>query len=474
MKIIVCLVSISLMFHLSYTTIDAEELPKLIAAPDIVPPATDEMQHPEFWISRITGDPDRLIMTPDQIKELDKKNRSRTLDWKDINGKTITFDPVLKDGNFMGIHYYRIFPLTIESMPGDSLRVWMKTIHDYIENAQFWDRRHLPYPAQSKQRLIETLDEDSIPETIVPEYGIIVKHTLNRVAPSFELVYPNQYGWLDRFQNAILETGMPVAILHRTRDSDWYYVRSEYSLGWVSAGNVAVGSVKQIKYLAESENFVVATAHKVPIYADREFKTWITDFYMGARLRLVDSTGEGYRVQVPYRREDGSLESANGWIKPDADVSIGFQPYTQRNVITTIFKLLNRPYGWGGTDHERDCVGTIRAVFRTFGICMPRWTTYELYSADHVTIFPADTPKNIKYRYLDECPPGITVCGFNWHVVLYLGKVDGVRYVIHQNGYSYHDADGTEVRVGRVSVNHTELEGGADIRNWTELSVFKP
>ena len=195
---------------------------------------------------------------------------------------------------------------------------------------------------------------------------------------------------------------------------------------------------------------------------------------MGARLRLVDTSKGGYWVQIPYRREDGSLESANGWIKPDADVSVGFQPFTQRNVITTAFKLLNRPYGWGGTNHERDCVGTIRAVYRTFGICMPRWTVFELYSTDHVTIFPKDTPKEVKYRYLDTCPPGITVCGFDWHVVLYLGKVDGIHYIIHQNGYSYHEADGTEVRVGRVSVNHTELEGGADINNWTELSVFKP
>ncbi len=84
---------------------------------------------------------------------------------------------------------------------------------------------------------------------------------------------------------------------------------------------------------------------------------------------------------------------------------------------------------------------------------------FELYYTDHVTSFPADTPIGEKYRLLDACEPGITVCGFNWHVVLYPGKVDTTHYVIHQNGYSYHGSDGTEYRVGRVSVNHTELEG---------------
>ena len=73
MKKNISFVLISLMCYLSYTPIYSAELPKLIAAPDIVPPATEAMQNPEFWISRINGDPDRIIMTPDQISELDKK-----------------------------------------------------------------------------------------------------------------------------------------------------------------------------------------------------------------------------------------------------------------------------------------------------------------------------------------------------------------------------------------------------------------
>jgi hypothetical protein len=365
-------------------------------------------------------------------------------------------------------------PLAIRSFPGDSLRVRLRMIREYITKTTLWDRRQIPYPEATKQKLIEALDEVSIPTTVKPRYGIIVVHTLNRFAPTHEHVYWSQYGWLDGFQNAVFETGMPVAILHRSKSGDWYYVRTEYAFGWVPASNVAAGSIEDIRHLAEADDFIVALAHKVPVYGDREFTFWMKDIHQGARLRLVKKTTSGYEVLVPFRQADGFLKAAQGWVKPDADVHTGFQPFTQRNVINTIFKLLNRPYGWGGTDHERDCVGTIRSVFRTFGINMPRWTTYVLHSSDNVIVFPADTPKDIKYRYLDACPPGITVCGFNWHVVLYLGKVDGIHYVIHQNGYSYHDNEGTEIRVGRVSVNSTELEGGADIAQWTELAVFQP
>ena len=44
-------------------------------APMIIPPATEEMQHPEFWIKRIKNNPDRVIMTLGEIAELNKKNR---------------------------------------------------------------------------------------------------------------------------------------------------------------------------------------------------------------------------------------------------------------------------------------------------------------------------------------------------------------------------------------------------------------
>jgi hypothetical protein len=87
---------------------------------------------------------------------------------------------------------------------------------------------------------------------------------------------------------------------------------------------------------------------------------------------------------------------------------------------------------------------------------------------------PENTQKEVKYRYLDACDPGITLCGFPNHIVIYLGKVDSNYYVIHSNGYSYHTEDGTEMGVARVSVTGTELEGGGHIDRFTEISTIKP
>ncbi|MHB9028477.1 MAG: SH3 domain-containing protein [Candidatus Latescibacterota bacterium] len=451
----------------------AQTAAKLLAAPDIIPPATAEMQHPEFWISRIQN-PDLVIMTPEQIAEFNRKNRSRSLSRKDIRGNTVLVDSVITGGaTFTGISFHLSDPLSIREYPGDALKKQLSEVRDFIAKTALWDRRQIPLPESSKRELLADMNAERIPATIRPRYGVVVRHTLNRLVPTELKVYRGQFQWLDAFQNATLETGMPVAVLHTSKSGDWLCVKSEYSLGWVPAANIALGPANRIRTVSDPKNFIMTVVHKAPVYADRECETWLTDLYMGERLALDEKTGSAWRVTVPVRQPDDKLGTVRGWIKSDAGVNVGYQEYTQRNVITTFFRLLNRPYGWGGTDHERDCAGSIRSVYRTFGIFMPRWTVYELYHTDNVITFQANTPIGEKYRLLETCEPGITVCGFNWHVTLYLGKVARTHYIIHQNGYSYHDENGTEFRVGRVSVNHTEIEGGGDIRNWTELSVFK-
>ncbi len=465
--------AVSVLFLLIAVNIHAAP-PELLPAPDIVPPATEEMQHASFWVSRLDGDPDEVIMTAGQIDAFNAKNRTRPLTRTDIHGATLAVDKELANGNFAGITFHLTDPLDIGTIPGAYVTDRLRPALDHISSTELWDRRRLPYPDWKKRELTAAIDIEAVPAVISPRPGVIVRHTLNRFAPTRDRVYRGQYQWLDMFANAVLETGTPVAILHATRDGSWLYVRSPYSHGWAPADHVAEGSPADIRRFSDPDDFVVAIDHSVPVHAaSGSRRVWLADIYMGARIPLAGKTPSGYRVILPRRAADGSLESAEAWIASDAPVSVGFQPYTRRTVIETAVRLLGRPDGWGGTAHERDCVGMVRAVFRTFGIDMPRWTTYELACTDHVTTFPADTPNAVKYRHLASCPPGITVCGFDWHVVLYLGAVDGVHYVIHQNGYSYHDENGVERRVGQVSLNHTELEGGADIGRWTDLAVFR-
>ena len=119
-------------------------------------------------------------------------------------------------------------------------------------------------------------------------HGILTANTLCRRVPSHLRAFTVNFSWwIDAFQRRPLETGMPVAVLHMSKNRDWYYVNTEICFGWVM---------------------------------------------------------------------------------PDAEVSVGFLPFTQRNMINTVFTLLNRPYRGGGGEHERDCDGTVRTVLKVFGI----------------------------------------------------------------------------------------------------------
>ncbi len=447
---------------------------KVVAAPDVVPPATEAMQNPGFWIKRIGSGAEKVVMTPAQIQELNRKNRTRPLETKDISGNPYSFAQVNRNREFYDLQFYPQDPLALRPLPGDSLRTGLARCRENILKGKFWDRRRLPYTDAMRRELVAMLAEDRVPETVRPRYGIVVAHTVNRFAPTDMPAFWAQYAWQDMFAIGMLDAFTPVAVLHASADGAWYYVRSEYTYAWIPAVNVAFGEPSRIRTVSEPKDFVISLPHKVSVFADREFRTLVTEMYQGARLPLLEKSAAGYRVLVPYRRFDGSLDTGEGWIQPDADVSVGYQPYTQANVIRTMFRLLNRPYGWHDSCNERDCCGIVRTVLRTFGIITPRGTTHELHCSDHVHAFPKDTPKDVKYKYLSTCEPGITMCGFSGHIVMYLGEVNGNHFVIHSNGYSYHDKDGTEIRIGRVGICDTEIEGGSYIGDYTELTTFKP
>ena len=116
---------------------------KVEAAPRVVAPATEEMQHAEFWISRIQN-PDRVILTPAQIDELNRKNRVRSYDLKDVNGNPFSFLPIstYKDST-LGLQYHVENPLALKSFPGDSLRVRLERHRKSFNLENMYDRRQV-------------------------------------------------------------------------------------------------------------------------------------------------------------------------------------------------------------------------------------------------------------------------------------------------------------------------------------------
>ena len=454
------------MQYLNGSSVAAEEEVKYMNAPRYLPGTTAEMHTAAFWINNIKGNPDKVYLTPQQIVELNRENKTKSYARKDVRGEEYN----IKSARTNMVED----PLGITTFSGDSLRVLLDVNKQALANNKYYDYRHKEYDEDMKNELFDMTNTESIPSTITPQYGIIVVHSNNRKFPTDKFGYRERGGWINAFSDTSLDLAMPVAILHESKDRDWYFVRSQLNFGWVPARNIAVGSKQEINGYIEASDFIVSTCYKVPVYGDPDMRGFLVDLYMGARVTLVGKSGEGYRVLVPFRNPDGSFRTVSGWVKPDARVNVGYQSFTQRNILDTFFTVLYRPWSGGDMYNERHCCGGIRAVLRTFGIITLNSTTFELHASDYVTAFPEDAPRNEKYSYIKGKEPGITLVGSRQHVIMYLGEYDGRHFFIHQSGYPYTAEDGTIVLPRRVNVNDAELEGGSHVDTWTYICELKP
>jgi len=411
-------------------------------APNILPGVEPEMLTPDYWIG-INDDADKVIMTPGEIERFNENVRNKKIDIAGYEGPLQ--NPILPLG----------FSAT---QPGDTLKVRLKSnIHklfhpdDMWGSQDFYDGRNAIYNDAMKQELVDDMNVEGIPDVITRRFGIIVCHTSVRQYPTHVPGYHNTETELDRFQITDLCIGNPVAIVHESMDGGFLYVESPIARGWVDARTVALAGRDTIRGLIDTKRFLMAAGDKVPVYGDSSFNNFALYFYLSATLPFISSDNDRYVVKIPYRKPDGSLGIVNGYVKPVADVHVGYLPYTKRSIITQMFKLLNTPYGWHGQDNKRDCAGTLRVVFRCCGLVTGRRLSDA--SKNRIT-FEKDLSIEEKMAEVAEIEPVITTASAPGHIVLYLGKANnGMLYFMHQGGWGYKDENGDHLIVNRVSIN---------------------
>lgn len=223
--------------------------------------------------------------------------------------------------------------------------------------------------------------------------------------------------------------------------------------GWVAADRIALADKKDIRKLTEDDRFLMATGDKVPVFGDPSFKRFVQYFWCSETLPLLKKGDTGYVVKLPNRKIDGSLGVSKGYVKPDADVHIGYLPFTKRNVLTQLFKLLHTRYGWADEFNKRDCSGTHRVVLQCFDIVTGRWPNFVLLASDHQTYINPGLSTEEKIEQVSTIEGDITWCGTSGHLVFYLGKArNGKLYFMHNGGWGYDEGD-QHFYVNRVDIN---------------------
>jgi cell wall-associated NlpC family hydrolase len=232
-------------------------------------------------------------------------------------------------------------------------------------------------------------------------------------------------------------------------------VQNYHYTGWVPTTAIALGSREQVLAYADAKPFLVVTGARAKTnFVPGQEAISELQLDMGVRLPLLDAAVLGHNiygqnphashiVQLPVRDADGQLALVPALVGRNQDVSIGYLPYTTRNVIQQAFKYLGQRYGWGYDYNSVDCTGFLVDIFRTFGLLMPRNSGEQGYGVfgqnQRIDESLAVAEKLAKVRHAKVGDfiyrPG--------HVMLYLGQSQGEPFVIHAvYDLAYYQADG--------------------------------
>lgn len=424
----------------------AHDQPKPATKPALRMPASgvigveDAQLVPEFWIARAPA-PDEVLMDRAAI---DARN-ARLLQIDDSMHDLAALPPTLARAQVAG------WIDGLASPPAKPL----------------WDEQGKPVASSVIDAIVGNRAMAAIPATQPTRYGIAVERAALRAFPSTLRVFNSDGDAdIDRFQESALFPGDPVAIVHASADGQWLFVVSPRYAAWIEARAIAEGDrASVLGYATRTPYRVVTGAKPRTVFTREEPRLSELQLDMGVRIPLADWAPDkpvngqhpyaAWILDLPVRGADGRLEFAPALLQRNADSADDYLPLTRANLIRQSFKFLGERYGWGHAYNGRDCSGFVSEIYRSMGVQLPRNTSDQAVSPVFArTRFEAGDSRAKRMAAVDALDVGdlIYIPG---HVMMYVGRIDGMPYVIHDtNGGSVLDARGElhSIRLNGVSL----------------------
>lgn len=386
---------------------------------------TDEMCNPEFWKERTNTDCNELLMTDDEILAVNQAG---------IDGKgTYIFDIEHIDN----INGYQQAQNLNPAPPAGK---------------EFYIRGEKVDLASYYKKINDAIHTTGYTETSMePEYAVTVRICNMRDIPTKDVLGYTASDPDDQMLLESLTVNEPFLIRAKcTIDGTmFYYGYSLNCTGWICGDDLAICKDKAEwldawKCDIDGEDFIVVTTDKIVLD-----KTYLCPnaselmLRIGTTLKLVPENempeiiGErgiwnNYIVYIPVRNADGSYSKEAAMISQHCKVNVGYLDFTQANILDVAFECLGNTFGWAGWLDSFDSSLYMAAVYRCFGLNIPRngqWqrkvpgTAYSL----------AGMSDEEKMKFIETMPAG-TMLFFDGHVMMYLGKENDTGYVISSLG----------------------------------------
>ncbi len=399
---------------------------------------------PEFWIERLPG-AGKLVLDDEAIAAQ--------------NARLWQMDRSVRD---------------LEKLPATltdpQVREWISGLSKRPTGPLF-DERGREIGATTLDALVADAALASIPGTRKTRYGLVTRRADLRTFPTRLRVFRSRGDTdIDRFQENALFPGTPVAIVHESRDREWWFVVSALYAAWIEKAYVAEGSAQQVfGYTRKAPYLVVTGATARTVFTPEQPQVSELQLEMGVRVPLLaDWPGDrpvngqhpytAHVIELPIRGADGALRFTPALLPRSADVSRDYLPLDRAHLLRQSFKFLGERYGWGHAYNARDCSGFVSEVYRSFGVRLPRNTSDQAISPALNRIAFGDTDDHEKrLAALRDLQVGdlIYIPG---HVMMVIGRDGGQLYVIHDTtGITYRKQDGAVTRVPLNGVSVTPL-----------------
>jgi cell wall-associated NlpC family hydrolase len=357
-----------------------------------------------------------------------------------------------------------------DALSAAQVRAWIEALSSRPTRT-LYDQAGAEIPAASMDGWMEALDLEAIAPSQPTRFGLIVHRAALRTFPTRTRVF-NRTGDtdIDRFQENAFFPGTPVAIVHESRDRDWWFVVGNLYAAWIEKRFVAEGDKATVLGYADRTPYLVVTGAEVrttttpeaPALSDLQLDMgvrvpWLRDF-PGARGVNGQAAYVSYVIELPVRDADGRLRIAPALLPRTADVSPHYLPLTRANLLRQSFKFLGERYGWGHDYDARDCSGFVSEVYRSMGVILPRNTRDQSVSPalNRIALTEADDAAR-RARIAGELQVGDLVY-IPGHVMMVIGHDRGMPYVIHDtNGGSWLGAEGQLVAGHLNGVSVTPL-----------------
>lgn len=412
-------------------------------APTLLQDTMPEMLTPGFWISRYPSS-DNVFLDLEGIQKFNADIRKKIKSVKDITQLPETFS-------------------------GDELTAKFKDILKGYQEKPYYMSSGEPVSDMLFQDISSNVNLTSIPSVIEPQFGFVVRYTAQRFLPTEEPLYerPGDFDF-DYLQNNALEMSTPVVILHKSFDGKWVYTLGPASDGWVKLQDIVPCALKDIQEYMQNEKWAVVIEPKADLFLDAQLNQFDQSVQMGTRFpkEKKQETPDVVAIKVPAARSDGRFVFKTAYVDK-RDVHDGFLPYTARTIFKQAFKLLNRPYGWGGMYKEQDCSRFLQEVFATVGIDLPRDSKDQAKVGSSLAEFDLVMPEKAKMQKKEffAVPRNeILILTLKGHIMMYLGTIDGKSYAIHSLWAYREPVEGKDrVRViNRVAVTSLDLGEGSE------------